>query len=154
MWLHDVSSRQPTFTWSVILKSPRISPVIIRACVLFDASKVPNGRIASPVYSLPSVEMNRTKRCALTRSGNNRSRSENHILRLAWASAFSLRQHYICRWWDSRCCPGNLHSRGSDAEPQSLRLWRHSLEQEIFTVDFKRSLLSPRRRAAHVMEGN
>src|SRR5215467_1039178 len=69
-----------TFTSFVIVKSPKISPVITRALLILEASVVSGGRMASPVYSCPSVEMNRTKRWALIARGNNKSNDENHIL--------------------------------------------------------------------------
>lgn len=68
-----------TFVWSVMVKSPRISPWITRALLLLDASIVPGGKMASPVYSFPSFEMKRTKRWALVSRGNRRSNGVNHI---------------------------------------------------------------------------
>lgn len=82
--------QSPTLTWDVIVKSPRISPVITLALVLLDASAFPDGKIASPVYSLPSVEMKRTKRCALTARGRSRSNGENHISQFSGCYDFSI----------------------------------------------------------------
>lgn len=88
-----------TFVSFVIVKSPRISPRITRALLLLDASMVPGGKMASPVYSLPSVEMKRTKRSALAKRGKRRRDGENHILK----SSTPDNTVFIPRGWDRRC---------------------------------------------------
>jgi hypothetical protein len=59
------------------------------------ASMVPWGKIASPVYVLPSSETKRTKRCALTTRGNRRSNGENHILAACMRTISFLPYFYI-----------------------------------------------------------
>ena len=77
-----------TFVSFVMVKAPRISPSITRALLLLDASIVPGGKMASPVYSLPSSEMKRTKRWALIIRGNRRSNGVNHIPQFSTSDKF------------------------------------------------------------------